>query len=231
MPDDQKSGIKAWSYEDQPREKLLSQGRKSLSNAELLAIIIGSGSKERSAVDLCRSILSEYQNDLSKISKQSIADLCTFKGIGQAKAISILAALELGRRQGELQIEERPKITSSHDCYTLLRSRMEDLGEEVFKVVYLNQGNNVIDVVTLSKGGITGTVVDSRVLFRQALERKAVALIIAHNHPSGNLKPSKADSILTQKLKEAGKFLEIKLLDHLIISESGYYSFADEGQL
>ncbi len=229
MADTKPTGIKSWADEDKPREKLLVKGRKALSNAELIAILIGSGSRNETAVALSRKILADHSNNLVALSKLSVKDLCKYKGIGEAKAISIIAALELGRRQQGSDIQSKPQITCSSDIYQLLRSSMEDLDKEVFKAVYLNRNNKVLLVKTISEGGIAATVVDPRLIFKQALEINAVSIAVAHNHPSGSLFPSQADRAITSKLVEAGKFLEVRLLDHIIISEMGYFSFADEG--
>lgn len=207
----------------------MQKGKKSLTNAELLAIILGSGSKNESAVELSKRILAAFDNDLIALAKLDTKTLCEFKGIGPAKAVSVVAMLEMGRRMKGLSPDSKPKITSSTDIYTLLRASMEDLQYETFKVIFLNQKNSIISVKTLSEGGIAGTVVDPRLIFKEALNQTAVSIILAHNHPSGNLKPSQADLDITQKMKSAGKLLEIKVLDHLIISEQGYFSFADEG--
>lgn len=231
MADTKPTGIKSWADEDKPREKLLVKGRKALSNAELIAILIGSGSRNETAVALSRKILADHSNNLVALSKLSVKDLCKYKGIGEAKAISIIAALELGRRQQGSDIQSKPQITCSSDIYQLLRSSMEDLDKEVFKAVYLNRNNKVLLVKTISEGGIAATVVDPRLIFKQALEINAVSIAVAHNHPSGSLSPSQADRAITSKLVEAGKFLEVRLLDHIIISEMGYFSFADEGIL
>lgn len=229
MSDTPSSGIKSWAEEDRPREKLLAKGKKELTNAELLAIILGSGSRDESAVSLAKRILAASDHNLHTLSKLDIADFCEFKGVGAAKAVSIVATLELARRLKSTVIEDKPKITSSQDSYNLLHASMEDLGNEVFKVVYLNRRNSVITIKTISSGGISGTVVDPRLIFKEAIEQKASGIILAHNHPSGNLKPSQADLNITKKLKDAGSLLEIVVLDHLIISEAGYFSFADEG--
>lgn len=222
-------GIKSWAKEDRPREKLLDKGKKDLTNAELLAIILGSGSKHESAVELAKRILAAYDNNLVALAKLDSKALCEFKGVGPAKAVSVIAMLEVGRRMRGLTPDNKKKITSSTDIYNVLRASMEDLPYETFKVIYLNQKNSIISIKTLSEGGIAGTVVDPRLIFKEALNQTAVSIILAHNHPSGNLKPSQADLDITQKMISAGKLLEIKVLDHLIISELGYYSFADEG--
>ncbi len=221
--------IKEWAEEDKPREKMLLKGKGSLSDAELVAILLGSGTGGVSAVDLAKEVLATYQNDLSKLGKVSIKDLMKFKGIGEAKAVTIAAALELGRRRQTTQVKEKPKITSSHDAYLCVHALMEDLPHEVFKIILLNRNNRVTKIDTISSGGVAGTVVDPKVIFKKALDEQASSIILTHNHPSGNLKPSQADLNITKKLVAAGKTLDINVLDHLIISENGYYSFLDEG--
>lgn len=207
----------------------MQKGKKNLTNAELLAIILGSGSQDESAVELSKRILAAFDNDLIALAKLDSKALCKFKGVGPAKAVSVIAMLEIGRRMKGLTPDSKPKMTSSKDIYKVLRASMEDLQHEMFKVIFLNQNNSIITIKTLSEGGIAGTVVDPRLIFKEALNQTAVAIILAHNHPSGNLKPSQSDLNITQKMISAGKLLEIKVLDHLIISEQGYYSFADEG--
>lgn len=207
----------------------MQKGKKNLTNAELLAIILGSGSQDESAVELSKRILAAFDNDLIALAKLDSKSLCKFKGVGPAKAVSVIAMLEIGRRMKGLTPDSKPKMTSSKDIYKVLRASMEDLQHEMFKVIFLNQNNSIITIKTLSEGGIAGTVVDPRLIFKEALNQTAVAIILAHNHPSGNLKPSQSDLNITQKMISAGKLLEIKVLDHLIISEQGYYSFADEG--
>lgn len=225
--------INFWAEEDRPREKMLVQGRRALSDAELIAILIGSGSKRESAVELSRRILSASDNDLNKLAILSIKDLTNgrFKGIGEAKAISIIAALELGRRRKETKTLERPQITSSKDVFQIMSPVYADLNHEEFWIVLLNTANRVIGKHKLSKGGRAGTVVDVKILFEEVLSYKATSVILTHNHPSGNLKPSEQDRALTKRISEAGKLLDIKILDHLIFSDSAYYSFSDEGEL
>ncbi|WP_299387126.1 DNA repair protein RadC [uncultured Lacinutrix sp.] len=223
--------IKNWSQDDQPREKLRDKGKATLSDAELVAILIGSGNREESAVGLCKRILASADNNLSELGKLSIKQLMEFKGIGEAKAISIVAALELGRRRRGGEALERKKITSSKSVFELMQPLIGELPHEEFWIVYLNNSNKVIQKNQLSKGGITGTLVDVRLALKIALEVGAIGIILAHNHPSGTLKPSQADKDLTLKLKTAGQSLDIKVLDHLIITESAYFSFADEGIL
>ncbi len=225
--------INFWAEEDRPREKMLVQGRRSLSDAELIAILIGSGSRKESAVELSRRILADSDNDLNKLATLSIKDLTNggYKGIGEAKAISIIAALELGRRRKEAKTTERPQITSSKDAFQLMAPLYADLNHEEFWILLLNTANRVIGKHKLSKGGRAGTVVDVKILFEEVLSYKATSVILTHNHPSGNLKPSDQDRVLTKRISEAGKLLDIKILDHLIFSGSTYYSFSDEGEL
>ena len=223
--------IKNWSQDDQPREKLRDKGKATLSDAELVAILIGSGNREESAVALCKRILASAENNLSELGKLSIKQLMTFKGIGEAKAISIVAALELGRRRRGGEALDRKKITSSKSVFELMQPLIGELPHEEFWILYLNNSNKVIQKKQLSKGGITGTLVDVRLALKIALEVGAVGLVLSHNHPSGTLKPSQADKDLTLKLKTAGQSLDIKVLDHLIITENGYFSFADENIL
>lgn len=223
--------IKNWSQDDQPREKLLNKGKAALSDAELVAILIGSGNRTESAVDLSKRILSTVDNNLSELGKLSIKQLMEFKGIGEAKAITIAAALELGRRRRGEEALEKMKITSSNSVFELMQPVIGELHHEEFWIIYLNNSNKVIQKNQLSKGGITGTLVDVRLVLKNALEVSATGLILAHNHPSGTLKPSEADKQITNKLKTAAESLDIKVLDHLIITENAYFSFADEGLL
>ncbi|MDC1197981.1 DNA repair protein RadC [Algibacter sp.] len=220
--------IKNWSQDDQPREKLLYKGKAALSDAELVAILIGSGNRQESAVDLCKRILANTNNNLSALGKLSIKQLMEYKGIGEAKAISIIAALELGRRRRGEEALEKNKITSSSSVFELMQPIIGELQHEEFWIIYVNNSNKVIQKNQLSKGGITGTLVDVRLVLKNALEVGATGLILAHNHPSGTLKPSEADKQITQKLKAAAQSLDIKVLDHLIITEKAYFSFADE---
>jgi len=223
--------IKDWSQDDQPREKLRDKGKSVLSDAELVAILISSGSREESAVKLCKRILASVDNNLSELGKLSIKQLTEFKGIGEAKAISIIAALELGRRRRAGEALEKNKISSSSSVYELLQPIIGELPHEEFWILYLNNSNKVIQKNQLSKGGITGTLVDVRLALKLALEVGATGIILAHNHPSGTLKPSEADKQLTLKLSTAAKSLDIKVLDHLIITEKAYFSFADKNLL
>jgi DNA repair protein RadC len=223
--------IKDWSQDDQPRGKLRDKGKSVLSDAELVAILISSGSREESAVKLCKRILASVDNNLSELGKLSIKQLMEFKGIGEAKAISVIAALELGRRRRAGEALEKNKISSSSSVYELLQPIIGELPHEEFWILYLNNSNKVIQKNQLSKGGITGTLVDVRLALKLALEVGATGIILAHNHPSGTLKPSEADKQLTLKLSTAAKSLDIKVLDHLIITEKAYFSFADENLL
>ena len=223
--------IKNWSQDDQPREKLLYKGKETLSDAELLAILIGSGNKEESAVALCKRIFASVDNKLSELGKLSIAQLMEFKGIGEAKAITVAAALELGRRRRGEEALEKQKISSSNSVFELMQPIIGELEHEEFWIIFLNNSNKVIQKKQLSKGGITGTLVDVRLVLKSALEIGATGLILAHNHPSGTLKPSEADKQITNKLKTASESLDIKVLDHLIITEKAYFSFADESLL
>ncbi|MCB0399172.1 MAG: DNA repair protein RadC [Winogradskyella sp.] len=223
--------IKNWSQDDQPREKLRDKGKAVLSDAELVAILIGSGSREESAVDLCKRILASVDHNLNALGKLSLTQLMEFKGIGEAKAITIAAAMELGRRRRVEDIVQLNKITSSRSVFDVMQPILGELPHEEFWILYLNNSNKVIQKNQLSKGGITGTLVDVRLVLKSALEVGATSLILCHNHPSGTLKPSQADKDITQKLKTAAQSLDIKVLDHLIITEKTYFSFADEGFL
>jgi len=223
--------IKNWSQDDQPREKLRDKGKAVLSDAELVAILISTGSREESAVALCKRILASVDNNLSELGKLSITQLTAFKGIGEAKAISIAAAMELGRRRRGEEALDKQKISSSTSVFEFMQPILGELTHEEFWIIYLNNSNKVIQKNQLSKGGITGTLVDVRLALKKALEVSATGIILVHNHPSGTLKASEADKKLTQKLKTAGESLDIKVLDHLIITEKAYFSFADEGIL
>ena len=223
--------IKSWSPEDRPREKLLLKGTSALSDAELVAILIGSGTPKLSAVELSKKILLQGNNNLNELARLSVKDLMKIKGIGEAKAITIVAALELGRRRKEQDPEEKPKINSSKDAFDLLKGDMMDLPNEEFWVLLMNRANKVTKKKRVSEGGVAGTVADPKIIYKMALEELASGIIVAHNHPSGNLQPSQSALDLTRKLKEAGKFLEIQLLDHIIIANQKYLSFADEGMM
>ena len=223
--------IKDWNPEDRPREKLLLKGTSALSDAELIAILIGSGTANLSAVEVAKKVLQQGNNNLNELAKLSVKDLTKSKGIGEAKAITIVAALELGRRRKETDPEEKPKISSSKDAFDLLKSDLMDLPREEFWVLLLNRAHRVIKKKKVSEGGVSGTVADPKIIYKMALEELASGIIVAHNHPSGNLTASQSDIDLTKKLKEAGRFLEVQLLDHLIIAGQKYFSFADEGLL
>ncbi len=221
--------IKNWAEDDKPREKLMLKGKAALSDAELVAILIGSGSRNDSAVSLSKRILVSVDNNLNALGKLSLKQLMEFKGIGEVKAITIAAALELGRRRRAEETLELKKITSSKAVFEIMQPIIGELPHEEFWVLYLNNSNKVIYKSQLSKGGITGTVVDVRLIFKTALENNATSIILTHNHPSGKLQASDADIAITKKLKLAGEQLDIKVLDHIIITENGYYSFQDEG--
>lgn len=221
--------INMWAEDDRPREKFLLKGKSSLSDSELLAILIGSGSRNESAVHLCQRILASSSNNLNQLGKLSISQLIEFKGIGEAKAISIAAALELGRRRRAEDAVELDKITSSKAVFEIMQPIIGELMHEEFWVLYLNNSNKVVSKSQISKGGITGTLVDIRLIFKVAFEQNATAIILCHNHPSGKLQPSEQDITITKKVKEAGKNLDINVLDHIIVTEMGYYSFGDEG--
>lgn len=223
--------IKDWSQDDQPREKLRDKGKAVLSDAELVAILIGSGNRDESAVALCKRILASVDHNLNELGKLSIQQLMTFKGIGEAKAITIAAAMELGRRRRLEDVVERQKITSSKSVFDLMEPVLGELPHEEFWIIYMNNSNKIIQKTQQSKGGITGTLVDVRLVLKTALEVGATSLILVHNHPSGTLKPSQADQQLTQKLKTASESLDIKVLDHVIITEKAYFSFADENMM
>jgi DNA repair protein RadC len=222
-------GIRAWAEDDRPREKLLLKGKAALSDAELIAILIGSGSTSETAVDLSKRILQSFNNQLSELAKLSVKDLTKFKGIGEAKAISIIAAMELGRRRKDSDPEKKVRITDSRSAFEVIYPHLCDLNHEEFWVLFLNRANEVIGKESVSKGGISGTIVDPKVVFKQAVQFPASAIILAHNHPSGKIKPSESDHQLTKKLKTAGQALDIPVLDHLIIGDRNYFSFADEG--
>ena len=221
--------IKNWAEDDKPREKLMLKGKTVLSDAELVAILIGSGNRNESAVGLSKRILASVDNNLNALGKLSLKQLMEFKGIGEAKAVAIVAALELGRRRRAEETVELQKITSSKAVFEIMQPIIGELPHEEFWVLYLNNSNKVIYKSQLSKGGITGTVVDIRLIFKTALEQGAIFIILTHNHPSGKLQASDADKDITKKLKVAGEQLDIKVLDHIIITEIGYLSFQDEG--
>ncbi len=223
--------ITDWAVEDRPREKMMIHGIRALSNAELIAILIGSGNVEETAVELSQRILNSVDNSLNRLGKYGLDDLTVFKGIGEAKAITIMAALEIGRRRRDEELPKRPSIGSSADAYNLVCGRMLDLPHEEFWVLFLNRANRVIDTLRISQGGTSGTVVDVKMVMRAALQQLASGIILCHNHPSNNLHPSRQDDAITRKIKEAAELFEITLLDHLIVTEGGYYSYTDEGRL
>lgn len=224
--------IKNWNEDDRPREKMLLKGVESLSNAELLAILINNGTRDRSAVDVCKALMAAAGHDLQKLAKMSVKEILQLKtkGIGEAKAVTIAAALELGVRRS-VEENKKPVITHSSDIANYLRAKLQHKKHEVFVAVYLNQSNRIQHHEVISTGGITGTVADPRIILKKALEHDATAIILCHNHPSGNLKPSRQDEALTRKIKEAAMYFDIRITDHIIVSEDGYYSFADEGLL
>jgi len=223
--------IKYWAEDDQPREKLMLKGKAALSDAELIAILIGSGSRNESAVELSKRILASVDNNLNALGKQSLQQLMSFKGIGEAKAISIAAAMELGRRRRDEETVDLKRITASKTVFEIMQPIIGELPHEEFWIIYLNNSNKVIYKTQLSKGGMTGTVVDVRIVFKTALEHNAVGMILVHNHPSGTLIASEQDKQVTRQLKMAGHALDIKVLDHVIVTEHSYYSFADSGIL
>ena len=223
--------INQWAEEDRPREKMMLHGVSALSNAELLAILIGSGNTEDSAVELMRKVLNDYRNNLNELGKASIDELCRYKGIGPAKAITILAASELGKRRKEEAIEERPAILSSRDVYQCLHPLMCDLPTEECWVLLLNQASKVIDKVKISAGGLSATAVDVRCILREALLKRASAIALCHNHPSGSIRPSREDDLLTKQVVQASECMNIRLVDHVILTDGAFYSYADEGRI
>jgi DNA repair protein RadC len=223
--------IKNWATEDRPREKLLLKGKATLSDAELIAILLGTGTASLSAVDVAKKVLQATTNNLDELAKLSVKDLMKIKGIGEAKAITIVAALELGRRRKALTTDEKVKIVTSKDAYDLCQADLMDLPHEEFWVILTNRAQRVIKKQQISLGGVAGTVVDPKIIFKLALEELASGIILIHNHPSGNLTASQADILLTNKLKESGRLLDVQILDHLIIAGKNYLSFADEGLL
>jgi DNA repair protein RadC len=230
-PYTEKSSIKHWSEEDRPREKLLLKGKAALSDAELIAILMGSGNREETAVDLAKRILKDVENNLIGLSRLSVSELSKYKGIGEAKAISIVAALELGRRRRGAEALQKKRIQSSSDAFEIFHRYLGDEVYEQFMMILLNRANDVLKTLTISEGGTAGTVVDPKKIFKMALENNAVAIILGHNHPSGNLKPSETDIKLTKKIKAAGSVLEIDVLDHIIVGMNKYFSFADEAMM
>jgi DNA repair protein RadC len=224
-------GIKTWAEDDRPREKLLLKGKQALSDAELLAILIGSGTKDQSAVDVSKILLQLGKNNLNQLGKLDIADLTQVPGIGPAKAITIIAALELGRRRAGALSDPKMQVTSSRDVYQAIKPHLADKNHEEFWVLLLSRSNKIKEKKCISSGGISGTVVDQRLIFKPAMQSLASAIILVHNHPSGTLRPSEQDKTLTRKLVASGKILDIPVLDHLIYTDEGYYSFADEGMI
>ncbi|MCK9203154.1 MAG: DNA repair protein RadC [Bacteroidales bacterium] len=223
--------IRNWAEEDRPREKLLLKGRHNLSDAELLAILISSGTKSESALDLAKRMLHNAHDNLAELARMGLQEMTGIKGIGMVRAITIAAALELGRRRDESIVMEKEKIVKSKDAYTIFRSTMSDRPYEEFWIILLNKGNRVIRKCCISEGGISGTVVDPKKVFKIALDHHASSIILGHNHPSGATIPSEADNNITKKLYAAGKMLDVDVLDHLIIGDNGFYSYADEGAL
>lgn len=223
--------LKHRNADERPREKFAKYGSKTLSNAELIGILIGTGTRNKSAVDVARDVLAVCDNNLNKLARLTIANLCKVDGIGPAKAITILTAVELGGRRNAEKIEHQKKIGSSHDAYTFMAHRLADKSYEEFWVILLNRSNGILKEYCISEGSVSGTVADPRKIYKIAIDEGASNLILCHNHPSGNLQPSESDIRLTQKVKEAGKMLDIQVLDHIIIALGGYYSFADEGRL
>jgi len=226
-----KLGIKNWAEEDRPREKLMRQGRHNLTDAELLAILLGSGNKHENAVELAKRILSVAGNSLHRLAQWDIEHFTRFEGVGEAKAITVISALEIGRRRGSQEMPKRPKITSSKEAFNILQPLLMDLPFEEFWVLHLNRAHQVIAKEKISQGGISGTVADVRIILKSAIQKLSSAIIVAHNHPSGNLSPSNQDIQLTRKIKEACRLLDITLLDHLIVTNTDYFSFADNGKL
>lgn len=229
MDKNPKISIKNWAEDDKPREKLMLKGPSALSNAELIAILIGSGNNEESAVGLAKRIMNDVNDNLAELARLTLADLQKYKGIGEAKAITIAATLELGRRRAATVISERSQVKDSKAAFLLFQKELGDLNYENFSIILLNRANKVIKTVRISDGGITGTVVDQRKVFKIALDNNATSIILGHNHPSGQLSPSTADIELTKKLKSAGEILDLPVLDHIIVGDGKYYSFADEG--
>ena len=227
----EKLSIKNWSEKDQPREKLMTQGRQVLSDAELIAILIGSGNREESAIELCKKILNNSSNNLNELAKLSVNDLMKFKGIGEAKAISIVAALELGRRRKSEAVIDKVKLTSSKEAYEYLRPVLEDLPHEEFWILFLNRANKIIGKQLIGRGGISQTTADVKIVFKKSIDKQASAIILAHNHPSGNIKPSESDIQLTRKIKNGSELLDIQVLDHLIVGDGNYFSFNDSGMM
>lgn len=231
MPDTNKLNIKSWSQEDRPREKLMIKGREALTDAELLAILIGSGNTEMSAVGLAQLILNSADNNLRELGKKEIIDFMKFKGIGEAKAITIASALEIGRRRQLTDPKTMPLITSSKEAYDVIAPLLADINYEELWIILLNRGGRLIKKMKISSGGVHAVLSDARLIFKPAIECLASAIILVHNHPSGNLKPSREDNNMTKKLKDGAKLLDLNISDHLIIADTGYYSYSDDGML
>ncbi|MEZ5104906.1 MAG: DNA repair protein RadC [Draconibacterium sp.] len=231
MNDYKKLNIKEWAVEDRPREKLVAHGSRSLSDAELIAILIGSGNLEETAVELSRRILASANNSLNELGRKNVDTLKTFKGIGEAKAITIVAALELGRRRKDAEVFNKNKITGSKDAADFFQPLLDDLNHEEFWIMLLDRGNKILDTFMISQGGISGTVIDVRIILKTAIEKLASAIILCHNHPSGTMQASDADLKITNKIRDAAKLMDISVLDHIIIGQNRYLSFADEGIL
>ena len=225
------TSIKTWAADDRPREKMLAKGADALSNSELLGIIINNGNKEKSAVAIAKDILKLGDDNLNELGKLSLKELQKIKGIGLAKAITITAALELGKRRHTTDILNKKTVSTSKEIADYLKHILKDYSYEVFAVVFLNRANKIISFQIVSSGGLTGTIADPRVILKKAIEEEATAIVLSHNHPSGNLRPSRADEDLTYRIKQAAAYLEIKVIDHIIVSEEGYFSFADEGMM
>ena len=225
------TSIKNWAPDDRPREKLLQHGAEALSNSELLAILINFGSGNKSAIDIAKEILLLSNNNLNELGKLNLKEIQQIKGIGVAKAITIVASLELGRRRSVSELMTKQVISSSHELAIFLRTKLKDYAHEVFAILFLNRANKINHFEIISKGGLTGTVADPRIILKKALEEQATCIILCHNHPSGSLKPSRADEELTKKIKHAAAYFDITVTDHIIVSEEGYFSFADEGLL
>lgn len=228
---EQNYSIRQWAKDERPREKLLEKGAQTLTNSELIAILLGHGTRNRTAVELAQDVLNLGKNSLSGLARRSVKELMKVRGIGEAKAITIAAALEIGRRRQAQASQEKACVSSSTEVASYLQALLKDYSHEVFGVLFLNRSNRINHFQIISEGGITGTVADPRIILRKALEEEAVSLILCHNHPSGSLRPSRADEELTYKIREASSYFDIKVLDHIIVSEEGYYSFADEGKL
>ncbi|MBK9177296.1 MAG: DNA repair protein RadC [Flavobacteriales bacterium] len=229
--DESRIPIRDWAKDDRPREKLMTLGARSLSDAELLAILIRSGSAKESALDLAKRILAKTGNDLHRLSALGVTELTEHKGMGDAKALTIVAAMELGRRRRSADAPDRPSITSSAAAFELIRSKLADLQHEEFWLLLLDRGNRLLELLPVSSGGMHGTVADPKVIFKKALDKRASCLVLCHNHPSGQLRPSEEDIVLTRKLTEGARLLDIAVQDHLIVASTGYYSFADNGMM